>query len=153
HFFGVPPPASLPRNHVLDRTMCWEAVDDARMEVVVRAAVENRLANTPTLVATERLVAAGPTGFCDDPSLKLLPRIFAEIIWHPRLGLPAYRDPDAKRIDRLRAALDKKLELVGRLHRAGGTLRIGTDFQSFAVPGWALHAEMRLFERAGIPTE
>jgi hypothetical protein len=123
------------------------------MDVVVRAAVEGRLANTPTLVVTERLVAAGPTGRLDDPSLKLLPRIFPEIIWHPRYGLPAYRDPDAERIDRLRAALDKKLDLVGRLHRAGATLRVGTDFQSFAVPGWALHKEMQLFERAGIPTE
>jgi len=153
HFFGVPPPASLPRNHVLDRTMCWEAVDDKRMDVIVRAAVAGRLANTPTLVATERLVAAGPTGRLDDPSLKLLPRIFSDVIWSPRWGLPAYRHPDAKRIDRLQAALDKKLALVGRLYRAGATVRIGTDFQSFAVPGWALHAEMRLFERAGIPTE
>jgi hypothetical protein len=153
HFFGVPPPASLERDHVLDRAMCWEAVDDARMDVVVRAAVEGRLANTPTLVATERLVAAGPTGLLDDPSLRLLPRIFREIVWHPRLGLPAYRDPDARRVERLRAALDKKLALVGRLHRAGAALRIGTDFQSFAVPGWALHQEMRLFEQAGIPTE
>jgi hypothetical protein len=153
HFFGVPPPASLPRDHVLDRTSWWEAVDDARMDVVVRAAVEGRLANTPTLVVNERLLAAGPTGRLDDPSLKLVPRIFTEIVWHPQHGLPAYRNPDAKRIDRLRAALDKKLDLVGRLHRAGATLRIGTDFQPFVMPGWGLHAEMRLFERAGVPTE
>jgi len=44
--------------------------------------------------------------------------------------------------------LEKKLELVRRLHRAGATLHIGTDFQPFVVPGWALRAEMRLFERA-----
>src|SRR5262249_43147031 len=62
HFFGVAPPASLPRDHVLDRLCAWHAVDDARIDVIVRAAAEDRLANTPTLVVTERLVAAGPTG-------------------------------------------------------------------------------------------
>jgi hypothetical protein len=152
HFFGVPPPASLPRDHVLDRTCHWEAVDDARMDVIVRAAVEGRLANTPTLVVAERLLAAGPTGMLDDPSLKLLPRIFRDIVWHPRRGLPAYRHPDAARIDRLKSALEKKHDLVGRLYRAGARLRIGTDFQPFVVPGWGLHAEMRLFEKSGIPT-
>src|SRR5262249_24003375 len=49
-------------------------------------------------------------------------------------------------------AMEKQLDLVGRLYRAGATLRLGTDFQAFVVPGWALHREMRLFERAGIPT-
>jgi hypothetical protein len=152
HFFGVAPPASLPRDHVLDRLCAWGAVDSARLDVIVRASVEGRLANTPTLVVNERLLAAGPTGLSEDPSLKLLPRFFREVIWHPGRGLPAYRNPDAARVDRLKDAMEKRLDLVGRLYRAGATLRIGTDFQSFVVPGWALHQEMRLFEKAGIPT-
>jgi hypothetical protein len=151
HFFGVPPPASLPRDHVLDRLICWEAVDERRMDAVVRAVVEGRLANTPTLVVTERLLAAGATGRLDDPSLALLPRFFREVIWHPRHGVPAYRGPDEARARRLAAAMEKKLELVRRLYRAGATLRVGTDFQSFVVPGHALHAEMKLFVQAGIP--
>jgi hypothetical protein len=153
HFFGVAPPASLPRDHVLDRLSSWHAVDDARIAVIVRASVEGRLANTPTLVVTERQFAAGATGVLDDPSLKLLPRFFRDVVWHPRRGLPAYRDPDAARLERLKRAMDTQRDLVGRLYRAGATLRIGTDFQPFAVPGWALQHEMRLFERAGIPTE
>jgi hypothetical protein len=151
HFFGVPPPASLARDHVLDRTMTWDAVDDRRMDAIVRAAVEGGRANTPTLVVTERLVAAGPTGRLEDPSLRLLPRFFRDVVWHPAHGLPAYRDPDARRIERLKAALDRKLALVERLHRAGARLHVGTDFQPFSVPGSALHMEMKLFARAGIP--
>jgi hypothetical protein len=152
HFFGVAPPASLPRDHVLDRLSSWHAVDDARLDVIVHASADGGLANTPTMVVTDRLLAAGPTGFSDDPSLRLLPRFFRDVVWHPQRGLPAYRNPDAARIDRLRDAMEKQLDLVGRLYRAGATLRLGTDFQSFVVPGWALHREMRLFERAGIPT-
>lgn len=153
HFFGVPPPASLPRDHVLDRTSFWDAVDERRMDVVVRAAVEGRRANTPTLVVGERLLAAGDAGrLDDDPALRLLPRFFRDVIWHPRRGLPPYRGPSAQRTGRLRTALDRKLVLVEKLHRAGAPLRLGTDFQPFVVPGAALHAEMRLFARAGIPT-
>jgi imidazolonepropionase-like amidohydrolase len=153
HFFGVAPPASLPRDHVLDRLSAWHAVDDARIDVIVRAAVEGGLANTPTLVVTERQFAAGLTGMRDEPSMKLLPRFFRDVVWHPRYGLPAYRNPDAARIDRLKDAMAKQRALVGRLYRAGATLRIGTDFQPGAVPGWALHKEMRLFEEAGVPAE
>jgi cytosine/adenosine deaminase-related metal-dependent hydrolase len=152
HFFGVAPPASLPRDHVLDRLCWWERVDDKRMEVVVRSAVEGRLANTPTLVVVERLLAAGPEGHIDDPSLDLLPRFFRDVIWHPQIGLPAYRRPDQARVQRLTAAQEKRLELVRRLYQAGATLRIGTDWQSFVVQGDALHREMKLFEQAGIPT-
>jgi len=152
HFFGVAPPASLPRDHVLDRLSWYEAVDAKRMVVVVRSAVENGLANTPTLVVTERLLTAGPEGRTDDPSLGLLPRFFREVIWHPQYGLPAYRRPDPARVRRLAAAHEKKLELVRRLYQAGALLRIGTDWQSFVVQGDALHRETKLFEQAGIPT-
>ena len=137
---------------MLDRLSFWDAVDDKRLDVVVRSAVENRRANTPTLVVGERLHAAGSDGLLDDAAVRLLPRFFRDVIWHPRHGLPAYRGPSAARTERLRSALEKKLDLVGRLYRAGATLRLGTDFQSFVVPGSALHSEMRLFERAGIPT-
>jgi hypothetical protein len=152
HFFGIAPPASLPRDHVLDRLSCWGAVDDQRMDLIVRTAVEKRRANTPTLVVNERLLAAGSDGLLDDAAVRLLPRFFREVVWHPQHGLPAYRGPTLARTERLKIALEKKLELVGRLYRAGATLRLGTDFQSFVIPGNALHMEMRLFERAGIPT-
>jgi len=152
HFFGVAPPVSLPRDHVLDRLIFWDAVDDKRIDTVVRSAVENGLANTPTLVVTDRLLAAGPTGFLDDPSLDLLPSFYRDVVWHPRHGLPAYRWPDQARVDRIKATTEKKFNLVRRLYRAGAALRLGTDLQAYVVPGHALHREMKLFEQAGIPT-
>jgi cytosine/adenosine deaminase-related metal-dependent hydrolase len=153
HFFGVPPPASLPRDHVLDRTCHWEAVDSRRVEQVIRAAVEGRRANTPTLIVTENLLRAAAPGGIDEASSALLPRFYRDVIWHSRRGLPVYRDPTPERAERLQRALEKKLLLVERLYREGGELRLGTDVQQpFVVPGAALDTEMRLFARAGIPT-
>jgi hypothetical protein len=144
HLFGVPPPASLPRDHVADRTLHWECVDDKRIDVVVRAMADTQRANTPTLVVTDRLVARGDVSW--------LPRFYADVVWSPRIGLPAYRDPDPGRADRAARTLATKLRLIERLHRAGAPLRIGTDVQQpFVVPGEALHREMALFADAGVP--
>ncbi|MBV8031584.1 MAG: amidohydrolase family protein [Betaproteobacteria bacterium] len=153
HFFGVAPPASLPRDHVLDRLVFWDAVDEKRIDTVVRSAVEGGLANTPTLVVAERLLAAGATGFLEEPSLELLPRFYRDVVWHPHHGLPAYRRPDAARVARIQRAMDKKFVLVRRLYEAGAPLRIGTDLQAYVVPGDALHKEMSLFQQAGIPAQ
>lgn len=39
------------------------------------------------------------------------------------------------------------IRFVGELHRRGVTLTIGTD----AIPGFALHREIELYVKAGIP--
>jgi hypothetical protein len=109
------------------------------------------IANTPTLVLTDRLCGAGIDGVAH-PSAALLPSFFRDVVWNPKIGLPAYRNPSRARVERLRHALDVKLVLLGRLHREGARLHLGTDVQQpFVVPGAALHDEMRLFVRAGIP--
>lgn len=152
HFFGVAPPGSLLRDHVLDRTAYYAAVGAIRLEEVVRCSVEQSIANTPTLVLTDRLVGAGADGLGAHPSASLLPSFFRDVVWSPKIGLPAYRSPSQARVKHLRHALETKLELVRRLHREGARLHLGTDVQQpFVVPGAALHDEMRLFVRAGIP--
>jgi hypothetical protein len=132
--------------------MHYGAVDERRLDTVVRFCVERAIANTPTLVLTKRLVDAGVDGSTAHESVALLPAFFRSVVWSPDHGLPAYRNPTPARHDELRRALDVKLALTERLHRAGAELRLGTDVQQpFVVPGAALHDEMRLFVRAGIP--
>ncbi|MFP5247008.1 MAG: amidohydrolase family protein, partial [Thermoanaerobaculia bacterium] len=58
-------------------------------------------------------------------------------------GLPVPEGMDA----RYRAAHQKMLELVAELHRAGVTVVAGTD----ALAGFALHRELELYAKAGIP--
>ncbi|HEX8254266.1 MAG TPA: amidohydrolase family protein [Thermoanaerobaculia bacterium] len=58
-------------------------------------------------------------------------------------GLPVPEGMD----ERYRASFAKMLELVAALHRAGVTIVAGTD----ALAGFALHRELELYARAGIP--
>ena len=156
HLLGVPPPASLPRAHILDRVADWHAVDDARMDVVVRATLEHGIVNTPTLVSTHQLLLYEDYPLArDDPTVRLMPRLYRDVVWHPRRGLPVYRElssPEWR--TKVRDAYTKKLQLVRRLHEAGAELRVGTDTQQpFVVPGASVHEEMRLFRSAGIGLE
>jgi imidazolonepropionase-like amidohydrolase len=155
HLLGVPPPASLSGTHLLDRIADWHAVDDARMNVVVRATLEHRLVNTPTLVAAHQLLLYKTYQVArDDPTVRLMPRLYRDVVWHPRRGLPVYRDLSPEWLDKLQDAFAKKLQLVRRLHEAGAELRIGSDTQQpFVVPGASVHEEMRLFRSAGIGIE
>jgi len=156
HLLGVPPPASLPRAHILDRVADWHAVDDARMNVVVRTTLEHGLVNTPTLVSTHQLLLYENFQVAhDDATVRLLPRLYRDVVWHPRRGLPVYRElASPEWLAKLRDAYAKKLQLVRRLHEAGAELRIGSDTQQpFVVPGASVLEEMRLFRSAGMGVE
>jgi cytosine/adenosine deaminase-related metal-dependent hydrolase len=153
HYMGVPPPASLRRNAVWNRAIDWDAVDQPRIDVVRRACVERGLAMTPTLQLThsflkfERYEEARRSA-----EAKALPKFFADIVWHPQIGIPAYRNPPAEDFDRCRRAIEKKNRLTAALHADGATLRLGTDTQQpFTAPGISLHSEIAAFVEAGVP--
>jgi hypothetical protein len=154
HFFGVPRPADLSADTVLCRASDWHAVDDRRIDEVVAASVEHRLAHTPTLVTGHCLLAYRDPAESRSLGVDLLPPLYPRVLWDRGRGLPAYRGIDGARLDKVEAALAVKLRLVARLHEAGVSLRLGTDTQQpFVVAGRALHHEMQLFGRAGLPAE
>ena len=153
HLLGVPTPASIPRDHVLDRAAYWQSVDDARSECVIAATAERGLALTPTLSAHAALLRFARYQVDRDAAdLRLLPRFFTSVVWHPEHGLPAYRNLTADDAARLSDALERKRRFVARCARAGIELRLGTDTQQpFVVPGAALHREIDEFVAAGLP--
>jgi len=155
HLLGVAPPASLPRTHILDRVADWHAVDGARLDAVVRATLEHGIVNTPTLVSTHALLLYEDYQAARrDPVARLLPRLYRDVVWHPRRGLLAYREMSPEWLAKLKDAYAKKLELVRRLHEAGAQLHIGSDTQQpFVVPGAGVLEEMQLFRSAGIGVE
>ncbi len=155
HGFGVPEPQTLRRDHVLNRAVDWSSVTPRRIEQVVEACVRQDMAYTPTLSTSRNLLRLQRwSAECQAPDMRLLPRMYPEVIWHPKHGLPAFRDITADDFDRARDALDRKLALVATLAAAGVRLRLGTDTQQpFVVPGAALHAEIDAFEAAGIARE
>jgi len=152
HFFGVPPPQSLRRDHVVSRTADWQAVDERRMQAVVDHCVRHGLANTPTLVTTKGLLRYRDYDSARILCAGLLPSFFGEVVWNPQIGVPAYRHLGEQDMRNLMDALPKKMRLVNELYRSGAKLFLGSDtMQPFSIPGWALHRELELFVEAGIP--
>jgi imidazolonepropionase-like amidohydrolase len=131
----------------------WASFDEAQMARTVEATQAAGIANTPTLITTAKYANYGR--YADMRASReaaLLPRYFADVIWHPTDGLE--RDVSANNLNRLKIALAAEQRLVKRLHEVGAPLHIGTDTLTvFAVPGADLHEEMRLFVEAGIPLE
>ena len=152
HLFGVPPPKSIRRDHVLNRAIDWQAVDAHRMDVVRRASVEHDLTLTPTLhLAAGVLELERYEQACQESTAKALPSFFSAVAWHPVRGIPAYRNISRDDFDRCRAAMELKGELVQRLHQDGVRVLLGTDTQQpFSAPGIALHREFQAFDYAGI---
>ena len=154
HFFGVPPPESLARDHVLDRAAEWTAVDEERLAEIVAVTLEHDIINTPTLVSTHQLLLLRDyEAALDDPSAGILPRLYAEVAWNPSDGMPIWKGID-QYIERIEDAFEKKRALTGRLFDAGARLHLGSDAQQpFVVPGLSMHQEMGHFVDAGIPLE
>lgn len=152
HYFGVPPPGSLRRDHILERHIGWEAVGESREELVVRTSLEQGIAHTPTLATLSLLLVMNEDEKTRAERARDLPAFFRSIIWDSAHGLPTFRGLVQTDFDRIQRALDAKIRLTRRLHAEGVPLRLGTDTQQpYAVPGAALLEEMRLFREAGIP--
>jgi hypothetical protein len=153
HLLGVAPPTSIRRDHIFERMINWDAVDQRRMDVIRRATVDNKLTVTPTLNST--------TGVLDldryqealhEPTARALPSFYSAVVWNPQNGAPAYRNIAKEDFDRCRRALERKRELVNRLHQDGVPVLLGTDTQQpFVAPGVALHREFVAFDQSGIP--
>jgi hypothetical protein len=116
HFFGVPTAQSRGgAPQLLKRLADWHAVDDGRLDAVIEVSATKGIGHTPTLVVTEGVLRAQHDGQ-DEP---LMPRLFPDVIWHPKTGLSTYRNASQRDISLLRDSLPVKLELVSRLYRAG----------------------------------
>ena len=155
HLFGVPKPRSLDRDHILSRLADWQDVDDARMELIVKTTLAHGVVNTPTLIVTNQMLHhVDYRSAIQEPAVLLMPRMYRELVWHPRHGLPIYRNLPSAFLQKLSDAFVKKKELVRRLHVAGAELQIGTDSpQPFVVPGVGVQQEMKIFAEVGISPE
>jgi len=154
HYFGVPKPSALKRDHLIDRSFDWSSVDDARLDEVVEATLRNGTINLPTLVSTSQFLYFRDVATArETPAARLLPRLYRDVVWDPHDGIAIWRGVD-ERISQIEDSHRKKLELTRRLFEAGAPLLIGTDAgQPFVPHGLSVHIEMREFASAGIPIE
>jgi hypothetical protein len=155
HLMGVTNPLAQTADHRLPLIQGWGAVDEARLQAIVDITKQSGIANTPTLVHEQQLLKLQAYGAArQSPEALMLPRLFRDVVWHPAIGIPGYRNIGPEEFERTRIAHEKKLRLTHMLYRAGVQLYLGTDVQQpFTVPGISLHQEMRLFAGSGIPPE
>lgn len=155
HLHGVIEPEDLHPDDLLTRMIDWDHVDEARIDAFVDSTVRRHIAHTPTLISAQQLLRyADYAGARQEPFALLMPRLYRDVVWDPRAGLPQLRLLTPPVLEKLRAAFGKRMETVRRLYRAGAELRLGTDVQQpLVVPGFSLHQEMRLFAEAGMPAD
>ncbi len=131
-------------------------LDDARMDVVIRTSLAQKIAWTPTMTAGKRQLplmrGAYTTLLQENSATFLLPRYWRDLLWKP--GSPLTQAVASVTATEGTAVLAKDCFAVRRLHEAGVMLHVGTDtMQTFAVPGAALHEELRSFVRCGFTPE
>ena len=149
HFFGVPTVKSRGgAPQLLKRLADWHAVDEDRLDAVVEVSAAKGIRHTPTLVVTEGVLRAQQNGQREP----LMPRLFPDVIWHPKTGLSTYRNASQRDISLLCESLPVKLELVSRLYRAGVQLYAGTDVGSRSrCPARACSVSFNCSPRRGSP--
>jgi len=126
----------------------WRVLDEARIHFIVRTSVEQGLFHTPTLVAWAQMGRLRDyLTLHDDPTARLLPRWYREVLWRPReASLPAFDD--------IGAAVPKMKTVVRRLYKAGVRIHAGSDTPNpFVVPGRSLHEELHHLVDAGLTPE
>jgi imidazolonepropionase-like amidohydrolase len=155
HFFGVPEPATLERDTLVNRSCDWHTVDQRRMDAIVEATLKYGIANTPTIVTNHRMLCYRDFDAArrrDD--MKYVAPFYPEVVWHPERGRLNNRIPPDYLERQVVPAIAKKQQLAKLLFEAGAKLYLGTDVaQPFVLPGLSLQEEMRLFADAGIGVE
>ncbi|HSJ99526.1 MAG TPA: amidohydrolase family protein [Myxococcota bacterium] len=132
----------------------WPAFDRAAMAQAARRTAAAGIANTPTMVVVDRLVAAREIARAgSEPDVQMLPRLYRDALW-TREGNRLLGSARPEDFDLLEQVLARELELVRALHAAGAELHVGTDvLNPFVVPGAAMRRELELFVEAGLTPE
>jgi len=130
------------------------ALPDAELAELARRSAELGIANTPTRVVTERMLATRDLAAASRaPHALLLPRLYRDAIWS-REGSRLLAGLDEADYERLARAQPHGQRVVRALHAAGARIYAGTDvLNPFVVPGESLQRELALFVEAGMTPE
>ena len=103
----------------------------------------------PTLTVMRGVALRGDSAFANDARKKYVPASIQEFFhWQPQ---PATREQAQQRSVRGRLHLQRCLEVVGQMNRAGVPLLAGTDSPyAYCFPGSGLHDELALLVEAGL---
>lgn len=129
----------------------WASHDTAKAAALFARFVRNGTYQTPTMRAFWGYANVTDSAVLRDPRLRYAPR-FLRDYWAAQRA--AATGPGAeRRLGELRAAWPHAMALIGRMHRAGVPMLVGTDLgaQPYNFPGFAIHEEIALLVEAGMP--
>lgn len=124
--------------------------DQKKADALFAKFVKNNTWVTPTIVAWQNNASFEDLYPKSIDRLKYMPRYIIEY-WDPKNnGHLKNRSPE--RIAAEKKLVNKYLEVIGAMNRAGVKLMTGSDFGAnpLLFPGWGVHDEMALFVKAGL---
>lgn len=127
----------------------FDSYDPRKAEALFARFVRNGTRHVPTLVGWRSLAASGEADLNNDYRLKYIPLDRRESWQKQSAGFNKSLGPEyLANKDRL---LEKQLDLVRAMHRAGVEIMAGTDTAALYIfPGFSLHDELMLLVKAGL---
>jgi hypothetical protein len=123
--------------------------DATRCEALISVLARNHTAQVPTLVALRSSAFHTEDSLAQDPRLALVPKSIRDG-WNV-IGQPRRENHDVDDAVGERETYRKQFEIVGRMHRAGVPILVGTDVLGhYVFPGAAVHDELALLVDAGL---
>jgi imidazolonepropionase-like amidohydrolase len=127
-----------------------QSFDPARAESLIALLVKNQTWQCPTLVWERGGMLLEKMDLSRDPLAKYAPAAWKDVTWK-RFTDEITKDPNRDDAATRKRFVDKELEMVGAMHRAGVPFLAGTDTAAGVqvYPGYSLHEELELFVEAG----
>lgn len=126
-----------------ERFIGWLHTDATRIREVAERTADAGVWNVPTLVVERAIAAPAAT--------PALPSWLPSWLEHALLTDDTRDFVPTPYVQRIRAGLERRLEFIAALDRAGARLMAGSDCPGCAlVPGRSLHEELALFVAAGL---
>jgi hypothetical protein len=124
--------------------------DQKKADALFASFVKNNTWITPTIVARQNNASFEELYPKSIDRLKYMPRYIIEY-WDPKNNVHL-KNRSPERIAAEKKLVNKYLEVIGAMQRAGVKLMTGSDFGAnpLLFPGWGVHDEMALFVKAGL---
>ncbi len=124
--------------------------DPARAEALAAILAKNQTWQCPTLVWERGGNLIDVTDYSKDPRAKYVPAYWKDVTWK-KMSEDVKASFGTDDLATRRKFLDKELEVVQMLHKAGVPFLAGTDTPPgvFIFPGFSLHEELQRFVAAG----
>jgi imidazolonepropionase-like amidohydrolase len=124
--------------------------DPARAEALAAILAKNQTWQCPTLVWERGGNLVDVTDYSKDPRAKYVPAYWKDVTWK-KMSEDVKASFGTDDLATRRKFLDKELEVVQMLHKAGVPFLAGTDTPPgvYIFPGFSLHEELQRFVAAG----